>query len=111
MAFVALVAFYRRNLVGWLISDDEGSYLYAAWRMSLGERPYRDFLTPQLPVFLLPGGWLMGITGASVHAARLLAVGLTMTAGIAKAERCRTITCCPSQPATTACVRDDMSTY
>jgi len=83
VAFVALVAFYRRNLVGWLISDDEGSYLYAAWRMSLGERPYRDFLTPQLPVFLLPGGWLMGITGASVHAARLLAVGLTMTAGIA----------------------------
>ncbi|MEO8083203.1 MAG: glycosyltransferase family 39 protein [Ardenticatenales bacterium] len=80
VAAVWLGAFYCRHLTAWLINDDEGSYLYAAWRIALGERPYRDFLTPQLPVFLLPGGWLMRHFGPSYLAARLLAVGLTLTA-------------------------------
>lgn len=83
VALVALAVFYARHLTDWLVGDDEGSYLYAAWRLSLGERPYRDFLTPQLPAFLLPGGWLMAVTGPSVAAARRLAVGLTLLCGVA----------------------------
>ncbi|HQZ72005.1 MAG TPA: hypothetical protein PK826_11855, partial [Anaerolineae bacterium] len=57
LAFAALALFYAWRLTGFLVNDDEGSYLYAAWRISRGELPYRDFLTPQLPGFLLPGGW------------------------------------------------------
>ncbi len=65
-AFVALALLYFWRLDGNLINDDEGSYLYAAWRISLGELPYRDFLTPQLPAFLMPGGWLMRALGPEV---------------------------------------------
>ena len=48
---LALVAWLYTGRLGAsrLLSDDEGSYFYAIWRISLGERPYCDFLTPQLP--------------------------------------------------------------
>lgn len=82
VAVVALAVFYSRHLTSWLVNDDEGSYLYAAWRLALGERPYRDFLTPQLPAFLLPGGAVMAVAGPSVAAARGLAVAVTMLAGV-----------------------------
>jgi len=74
---VALVA-YLYNLGGWLINDDEGSYLYQAWRISLGEVPYRDFLTPQLPAFLYPGGLLIRLVGPSAVALRTASVMLVM---------------------------------
>ena len=70
------------RLTSYLVNDDEGSYLYAAWRVSLGERPYCDFLTPQLPGFLLPGGALMRLTGPEVWPARALAVAAALLAGI-----------------------------
>lgn len=76
-----LVAFYLWRLDAYRINDDEGSYLYAAWRISLGELPYRDFLTPQLPAFLLPGGWLMAWTGPGAWPARAVAAGLTLATG------------------------------
>ena len=69
VAVVALAVFYSRHLTSWLVNDDEGSYLYAAWRLALGERPYRDFLTPQLPAFLLPGGAVMAVAGTVARAA------------------------------------------
>lgn len=64
-------AYYADRLLRWLAYDDEGGYLYAAWRISLGELPYRDFLTPQLPAFLYPGALILALTGNSVLAARL----------------------------------------
>jgi len=64
----------------WQAYDDEGSYLYASWRISLGELPYRDFLTPQLPVFLYPGAAVLGLTGLSVLAARLYMLALSLGA-------------------------------
>lgn len=76
-----LVRLYFWRLDGYLINDDEGSYLYAAWRIALGERPYCDFLTPQLPAFLFPGGFLMRLVGPDVWAARALSVVLTLGAG------------------------------
>ena len=32
--------------------DGEGGCFYACWRVSAGEVPYRDILTPQMPAFL-----------------------------------------------------------
>lgn len=82
IAAILLVRLYFWRLDGYLINDDEGSYLYAAWRIALGERPYCDFLTPQLPAFLIPGGLLMRLTGPGVWAARAMATGLTLGAGL-----------------------------
>ncbi len=83
LALVAIASLYFWRLDAWLVNDDEGSYLYAAWRISLGELPYRDFLTPQLPAFLLPGGVLMRMVGPHVFPARALAALLTLGAGAA----------------------------
>jgi hypothetical protein len=58
--------------------DDEGGYLYAAWRIGAGELPYRDFLTPKLPVFLYPGALVLRLTDNSVFALRSLGVALTL---------------------------------
>ncbi|MCK4832933.1 MAG: hypothetical protein KAS81_09195, partial [Anaerolineales bacterium] len=54
--WLLLLVGYLYNLSGWRVHDDEGEYLYQVWRMTQGEVPYLDFLTPQLPVFLY-GGW------------------------------------------------------
>ena len=62
------------------MSDDEGSYAYAAWRISQGETPYRDFLTPQLPVFLYPGGLILRLCGHSLLALRLLTTAAMLAA-------------------------------
>ncbi len=70
--------FYLNNIDGWLINDDEGSYLYAAWRISQGELPYRDFLTPQLPVFLYSGALLIKLFGPSVLALRTVSAWLSL---------------------------------
>jgi hypothetical protein len=56
---------YLINLGGWHMYDDEGGYLYAAWRISQGEMPYRDFLTPQMPLFLYTGAAVMRVVGPS----------------------------------------------
>lgn len=82
VAAVLLVRLYLWRLDGYLLNDDEGSYLYAAWRIALGERPYCDFLTPQLPAFLYPGGLLMRLAGPEVWAARALSTALTLGAGL-----------------------------
>jgi hypothetical protein len=76
------VAYYAQRLTQWLAYDDEGGYLYAAWRISLGEAPYRDFLTPQLPVFLYPGAAVLALSGCSVYAARLSMIVYTVLAAL-----------------------------
>jgi len=80
---LALGAVYcSHRLTKWLAYDDEGGYLYAAWRISLGEMPYRDFLTPQLPAFLYPGALLLKLSDCSVFVARLSMSLLTLGAGL-----------------------------
>jgi hypothetical protein len=64
------LAYYLYHIDRWLAYDDEGGYLYAAWRISEGEMPYRDFLTPKLPLFLYPGALLLKLSGNSVLALR-----------------------------------------
>ncbi|MFN8484817.1 MAG: glycosyltransferase family 39 protein [Anaerolineae bacterium] len=69
------------NMTGWFIVDDEGLYLYQAWRVSLGELPYRDLLTPQLPLFLGLGGLVERLFGATPVPLRILSALLIGGAG------------------------------
>lgn len=48
ISLVLFLGFY--NLTGNLMKDDKGPYLYASWRISLGETPYRDFFVSQTPL-------------------------------------------------------------
>ncbi|MEN6479257.1 MAG: phospholipid carrier-dependent glycosyltransferase [Anaerolineales bacterium] len=81
---IALLAcvYYAQRLTAWLAYDDEGGYLYAAWRISLGEAPYRDFITPQLPVFLYPGAAVLALSGYSTYAARFSMILYTVLASL-----------------------------
>ena len=82
MLIAPIVLYYSQQLTRWLAYDDEGGYLYAAWRISLGEMPYRDFLTPQMPVFLYPGALLLSVSDLSVYAARFASVALIAATGL-----------------------------
>jgi len=62
------------NLTGFLMNDDEGTYLYAAWRVGLGEVPYRDFTLVQTPLSFYLGAAAFRIFGPAVWPARALAV-------------------------------------
>ncbi|HID86043.1 MAG TPA: phospholipid carrier-dependent glycosyltransferase, partial [Anaerolineae bacterium] len=64
------LGYYLHHINCWFAYDDEGGYLYAAWRIGEGEMPYRDFLTPKLPLFLYPGALLLKLSGNSVLALR-----------------------------------------
>ena len=72
--------YYLDRIAQWFAYDDEGGYLYAAWRIGAGELPYRDFLTPKLPAFLYPGALVLKLTDNSVFAIRALSGLLTLGA-------------------------------
>ncbi|MBC8248977.1 MAG: glycosyltransferase family 39 protein [Anaerolineales bacterium] len=74
------LAFYLHRIDRWFMHDDEGGYLYAAWRISEGEVPYRDFLTPQLPLFLYWGAFLVKTFGPFVLALRYATVAAALLA-------------------------------
>lgn len=83
LCFALLLAgafYYIHGNVRWLAYDDEGGYLYAAWRITQGEMPYRDFLTPKLPLFLYPGALLLRLSGNSVFALRTASALAVLTA-------------------------------
>ena len=73
---------YAYRIDEWYMHDDEGGYDYAAWRISKGEVPYRDFLTPQLPLFLYGGSVLMRIAGPSALALRYATMVATLLAAL-----------------------------
>jgi 4-amino-4-deoxy-L-arabinose transferase-like glycosyltransferase len=77
------------NLGGWLMNDDEGTYLYDAWRMSLGELPYRDFFLSQTPLGIALGAAVFTALGPSVWAARALSVLLMLGAAFLVAVAAR----------------------
>jgi len=62
------------NLAGFLMNDDEGNYLYAAWRVSLGEIPFRDFTIVQAPLSFYLGAAVFKVFGPTVWGARALSV-------------------------------------
>ncbi len=73
LAGAALLSF---NLMGTWINDDEGQYAYEAWRITLGEVPYRDFLTAQMPLFLYFGAGVLLVAGHSLLALRATSVAV-----------------------------------
>ncbi len=83
VALLLIVIFflYSYNLTGWLIHDDEGGYLYQAWRMTEGEVPYRDFYTPKEPLFLFTGYLIFKLFGTAVFWARMSSALITILTG------------------------------
>ncbi len=73
--------FYLQRAFQFFLYDDEGCYAYAGWRISLGEVPYRDFLTSQMPAFLYWGGLLVRLFGRSYVALRLVTMLAMLVAG------------------------------
>lgn len=78
LTIVVLGSLYFYNLGGWLIDDDEGSFLYQAWRISAGERPYADFFSSRDPLFLYTTGLLVKLLGRSTVALRAVPVLLIL---------------------------------
>jgi 4-amino-4-deoxy-L-arabinose transferase-like glycosyltransferase len=78
LVMLAFGLLYMYNLGGWLINDDEGSFLYQVWRISKGEHPYQDLFTSRWPLFLYTGAGWMRVVGANVVPMRVLSVCLTL---------------------------------
>jgi 4-amino-4-deoxy-L-arabinose transferase-like glycosyltransferase len=79
IVIVLFMGFY--NLGGDRMNDDEGAYLYASWRVSLGEVPYRDFFVVQMPLsFYLTAG-LFKLFGPDVWWARAASFLLILGTG------------------------------
>ena len=72
---------YSWNAFAFFFDGDEGNYAYAAWRVTVGEVPYRDFLTPQMPAFLYWGGLIVRVFGRSYVALRLATMLVMLLAG------------------------------
>ncbi len=82
LALALIGLLYGYNLDKWSNDDDEGSYLYQVWRITLGEMPYRDFLTPQQPIFLFSGATVMHLLGLDMLSVRAVGVVLILVAGL-----------------------------
>ncbi|MCD6291454.1 MAG: phospholipid carrier-dependent glycosyltransferase [Anaerolineae bacterium] len=78
---VAAASGYIYNLTPFRTSEDEGQYLYDAWRISLGDVPYRDFVTAQMPAFLYLGGLLQRVFGPARVPLRAISVVSVLLAG------------------------------
>lgn len=89
--FVVAIFLGFYNLDGWLINDDEGVYLYSAWRVSLGEIPYQDFFVSQLPLSFYFAGFLFKVFGPDVRVARGLCFSLFLIVAVFIYIICRRI--------------------
>ena len=78
VAFALFMGFY--DLGANLMNNDEETYLYAAWRVSLGEVPYADFVIVQTPLSFYLVAALFKIFGPSVWGARALSYLLVLGA-------------------------------
>jgi 4-amino-4-deoxy-L-arabinose transferase-like glycosyltransferase len=79
---LAGIALYSFNLDGWLINDDEGTSLYAAWRLSEGDVPHRDFESEHSPFFAYLGAGVIRLFGPSILALRGSSVVLTLAGAV-----------------------------
>jgi 4-amino-4-deoxy-L-arabinose transferase-like glycosyltransferase len=75
-----VLGFY--NLGGDLMNDDEGAYLYSAWRISEGDAPYADFTSVQTPLSFGLAAVVFKIFGPSVTEARTLSYLLVLGAAL-----------------------------
>ncbi|MAT97280.1 MAG: hypothetical protein CL608_09075 [Anaerolineaceae bacterium] len=68
------IGLYLFNISGWLIHDDEGTDLYEAWQLQIGNQPGVDFIAEQQPLFLLLGKTGLNFAQDSVQAVKILRV-------------------------------------
>ena len=73
---------YLQHSFQYFSHDDEQTNAYAAWRVSEGEVPYRDFLSDQMPAFLYWGGLIVRVFGRSYVALRLATMLAMLLAGV-----------------------------
>jgi 4-amino-4-deoxy-L-arabinose transferase-like glycosyltransferase len=78
LALALFMGFY--NMSGDLMNNDEETYLYGAWRVSLGEVPYQDFLVVQTPLSFYLVAALFKVFGPSVWWARALSFSFVLGA-------------------------------
>ncbi len=71
---------YLQQSFQYFMYDDEGTFTYAAWRVSAGEIPYKDFFTSQMPAFLYWGGLLVRLFGRTFVPLRLASMVATLAA-------------------------------
>jgi 4-amino-4-deoxy-L-arabinose transferase-like glycosyltransferase len=80
IALALFMGFY--NLGGYLMNNDEETYIYGAWRVSLGEVPYADFLVVQTPLSFYLAAGAFKIFGPAIWAARALSYLLVLGAAL-----------------------------
>ncbi len=73
-------AYQQYHAYQYFLNEDEGAYAYAAWRISLGQVPYRDFFSSQPPLSLYWGGLLVHLFGRSYVPLRLSSGLVTLLA-------------------------------
>lgn len=71
---VLFVGLYLFNISGWLIHDDEGTDLYEAWQLQMGEQPGVDFIAEQQPLYLLLGKIGLGLSEDSRKAVMVVRI-------------------------------------
>jgi len=83
LALISLILFLGLyNLAGNLMNDDEGPYLYASWRISQGETPYRDFFVSQTPLSFYVTAALFRVFGPDILWARAACFLLIFATGL-----------------------------
>ena len=82
LLLLAVAPLYVVNLNGWLTEDDEGAYVYTAWRMAEGEPLYSGVSSTKPPVSLLAAAALFRAVGPDLAAARALGVAMVALAGL-----------------------------
>jgi len=96
IVLVIIALFLIRNLDGWLVNDDEGTFLYQVWRISEGGIPYQDIFTSRWPLFLYTGALWMRVFGPVVLSMRALTVAFTLGTAILVFLVAREITSLPA---------------
>ena len=81
LVFLLILGLYLYNITGWFKEDDEGTALYAAWRLAEGETPYQDFITTKGPLFLLLGAGLNRVLGPSILSLRAVTALAVISSG------------------------------
>ncbi|HSH01209.1 MAG TPA: glycosyltransferase family 39 protein [Anaerolineae bacterium] len=79
---IVVVFFLFGNIDGWQNNDDEGTALYAAWRISVNEQPYIDFTTTKAPLFLQLGGTAVKFLGRNLFLLRSFMATLILGSSI-----------------------------
>lgn len=77
IVIIILSGIYVYGLGEYLANDDEGTFLYQAWRVYEGDQIYQDFYSSRWPLFIYTGTFWLRLFGFSVVPFRLISILLT----------------------------------